>query len=661
LEERTSQRIITHTPRRLVTPGLVLLFVFLFLAGPLEASAPRYSLVRLRFDDLTQLETWIAQGFDVWQVEGNTALVAIATSKLPALQSQGIIEGFAGPMAMASFPACYRTYSDLRTFLNDSAVRYPDLVDIIDGGDSWETQGGEADRDLWVARLTSPRGPANKPKLFILAEQHAREIVTPEVAMAFMDDLLSSYGSDPTATWVLDQREVWVMPMANPDGHAQVVEAKNWRKNTRDTGTCLMGAPPNSQGVDLNRNFGFEWGLDAGASSDPCNLTYRGGAPFSEPENQGIRDLVLAERFDLVISLHSYGDQILYPWAYTWDPAPDAVPLRALANRMVVGTDYTVKQASAGGYRASGDTIDWSYGELGIPSFTLEIGGIEDGMFWPSCDAKPALYQEVRGGLIYAALAAGDPYGVAGGPEATEIEVSANGSSFTVRVRVSDEWTGSQAIEGAELYLEAPGERGAGLPLEPVDGDCAGSTEWMTSDLDEDLLSRYAGQRVPLVVVAEDTAGQRGVPALAWLDLRDYAAPADQTVQIWLDDGPEPTYELRGRYVYGGSAESGPVLMTVADGRVYRGAGVDGELLFTLGPDWVRVSDAGPIAYSLRDHRLFDGPDMVGRELYRVEPHRLLAYGSSEMITVARSDVDLTAEGMEVPCLLLPILLEERY
>lgn len=660
MKDRTSQRVSTHTPRRPILVGILLLLVFLCFVAPLQASAPQYSLVRLRFDDPTQLERWIALGFDVWEVEDNTALVAMPTRQAQVMQAQDMVDGFMQPLGMATFPACYRTYSDLVTFLNDRSARYPDLIEVFDRGDSWEKQQGQSDRDVWAARLTSPFGPDDKPKLLILAEQHAREIITPEVAMDFIDDLLSNYGSDPTATWVLDEREVWVVPMANPDGYAHVARRENWRKNTRYTSSCLMGAPPNSQGVDLNRNFSFEWGLNVGASSDPCNLTYRGPEAFSEPENQAIRDLMLAEDFDLMISLHSYGDEILYPWAHTWDPAPDAAALAALAQRMAAVAGYDAQQASASTYRASGGTTDWSYGELGVASFTVEIGSIEDGMFWPPCDKKAGLYQEVRGMLLYAALAAGDPYGVAGGPEATQIQVNANDSGYTVRARVSDEWTGGQTIASAEVHLGAPGAAASEVVMQPENGECRTDAEWMVAELNPNLLARYAGQRVPTVVMAQDTAGQRGVPAVAWLDLREYTAPADRTIRIWLDDNVDPTYELRGEYVYAGPADSGPVLMTIDDGRVYRGAGTDGELLFTLGPDWVRVAEDGPIAYSLSDHRLYDGPAGQGNELYRIEQYKLLA-GGGNGATVAKSNVNLANEGLEVPCLLLPILLNERY
>lgn len=629
-------------------------------AFPAAARPTRPQLVWLQFKSWSELEEWGRAGLDVWDVEGNLALVQVLPQQLVDLKRTSSATAAVAAPSSLSFPECYRTYADLVAFFADRSSRYPDLVDVFDRGDTWEKQYAGVDHDIWAARLTSPRGPEEKPKLLVIAEQHAREIITPEVAMDFIDDLLSGYGSDATATWLLDEREVWIVPMANPDGHAHAARVEDWRKSASWPETCPHGVPPWSYGVDLNRNFDLAWDPPVGSSTQPCFPNYRGEAPSSEPETQAMRDLMLTERFDFMISLHSYGDEIMFPWAHTADPAPDAEELAALAGRMAAAAGYEAKQAAAG-YPASGDTADWSYGQFGVPSFTLEIGSLGDGMFWPPCDVQPVLYDEARRVLIYAALAADDPYGVAGGPEAMEIEVDLEYSSARVAARVSDVWTGGQAIAGADVFLETPGTPGAGIPLVAVDGCLDGATEWMQAHLDEETLMRYAGQQVPLLVVAEDTSGQRGVPAVVWLDLRSWSVPAGRTVQVWLDGSPEPTYELHGGYVYGATVKGGPVLMTVADGRVYRGAGTHGELLFTLGPDWVRVADDGPIAYSLHDGWLYQGGYPDGNPTYRIDYNRLVATDIAPDAVVAQANVNLNADTMRTACLLLPVLLEERY
>jgi hypothetical protein len=658
LKERLRCNKPTGLQRQLLVVGLVLLLALLLFPKPLPAASPDYQLVRLHFKSQSQLQTWVDGGLDVWEVDGQTALVSLGKSQLLTLKTQGVDLEYVPTATRASFPACYRTYNDMLTFFQERETRYPDLFRLYDVGDSWEKENALADRDLYVARLTSPRGPTEKPKLFLVAEHHAREIITPEVAMDFIDDLLENYDQDPTITWLLDQREVWVMPMANPDGHARAAQMEDWRKNTNQAQRCSGGSPPWSYGVDLNRNYGYEWGLDVGSSPEPCNLTYRGEAPFSEPETRAIRDLVRDEHFNILVSLHSYGKLVLYPWAHTWHPAPDAENLSALATRMAGPGGYTAQQATGIGYVSSGDTTDWSYGELGIPSFTIEVGG---GSFWPSCDVKGQLYQELRPALMYAAMAADHPYRVAGGPDVRQVAVEVGESQIDVRVRASDQWTGEDFIESAELFVGGLGAPGTGISLVPSDGECNSENEWLAGHLDESIFMPYVGRRVPLFVVAQDVTGKRGVPAVTWLDLRDYVVPRSQDVKLWAVGARDPTFEIKGGYVYQGPADEGHVLMTVYDNRVYRGGGTLGEVLYTLHDDQVQAGEGGPVIYTVKDHAVYQGRSDGGVLLYRIENNRLLeARGSWNLVTLT-ADVNLNDIQSEAATLLLPVLADRRY
>ncbi|MFQ5340705.1 MAG: M14 family metallopeptidase [Anaerolineae bacterium] len=657
-----TERLQSQKPKRLsrqfVVIGFAVIFMLLQFSVLLHASSPDYQLVRLRFKNQSQLQTWVDNGLDVWEVDGNTALVSLAKEQRSVLRAESLDLEFVAGLANASFPACYRTYDDMLSFFQARAVRYPQLFQLFDVGDSWEKQSGRANRDVYVVRVSSPRGPAVKPKLFVVAEHHAREIITPEVAMNFVDDLLENYGQDATITWLLDHREVWVMPMANPDGHAHAAQMESWRKNTRRTDACAGGSPPNSYGVDLNRNYGYQWGEEAGSSPNPCFLTYRGESPFSEPETQAVRDLVRDKDFDILVSLHSYGGLVLYPWAFTSHPAPDAADLSALAGRMASPAGYTAIQATGIGYISSGDTTDWSYGELGIPSFTIEVGG---GSFWPACNVKGQLYEEVRPALIYAAMAADRPYQVAGGPEALQVAIDVGESQVVARAKVSDQWTGDDAIESAELFVEAVGTPGTGIVLSPSDGECNGQYEWMAASLPDAVLARYAGRRVPLFIVAQDVTGRRGVPAVVWLDLRDYAAPQAYSVKLWPAGGAKPAFEIDDGYVYQGTEDAGHILLTVRDGRVYRGAGTLGEVLYTLSAGQVRAGEAGPVVYTVRGSEIYQGQGVTGTPIYLIENKRLVEVGTSGDIVVWTANVDLVNQEDENIALILPILADKLY
>ena len=99
-----------------------------------------------------------------------------------------------------------------------------------------------------------------------------------------MWSLLEGYNSDEELTYLVNNREMYFVPVVNPDGYVynqttNPLGGGLWRKNRSvNSGNCM--------GVDLNRNFSFEWGNPFGSSFDPCDNTYRGTEAFSEP---GIR------------------------------------------------------------------------------------------------------------------------------------------------------------------------------------------------------------------------------------------------------------------------------------------------------------------------------------------------------------------------------------
>src|SRR5690606_8892087 len=125
---------------------------------------------------------------------------------------------------------------------------------------------------------------------------HAREVITPEVLIYIMRYLTNNYGIDPQVTYLVDNRELFFSTVVNPDGYYydEVIEPDGgglWRKNRRNNGD-------GSYGIDLNRNFGYQWGYDdEGSSPDGSDETYRGASAFSEPETQRLRDFMISRNF----------------------------------------------------------------------------------------------------------------------------------------------------------------------------------------------------------------------------------------------------------------------------------------------------------------------------------------------------------------------------
>jgi carboxypeptidase T len=193
-----------------------------------------------------------------------------------------------------------------------------------------------------------------------------------------------------------------VVPMVNPDGH-EFCRTTNrlWRKNRRRN-------HDGSVGVDPNRNYGYMWGtLDIPTSSHvPSDETYVGPRAFSEPETRAIRDLVAAQKFVGLITYHSFSQLVLYPWGYTSEEVSDPVDranFSELAHLIgecigkVHGKIYT-PQPSSRLYPTAGDTTDWTYGEYGICSFTIELRPrtVEEGGFiLPASEIRPTFEENL--------------------------------------------------------------------------------------------------------------------------------------------------------------------------------------------------------------------------------------------------------------------------
>jgi len=515
-----------------------LLVVLALLAGMIPAPSvaqgppePGHSVVRVYYRNRANLND-LAAWLDIWEVHpaDEPYLVAgVSAAEFKALQAAGYrVETLPHPASgLETIPGypCYRTIAELYADLSQIAADHPGLTELVDVGDSWDkvTPGGPAGHDLYVLIITNEALPGPKPRFFLMANIHGRELITPEAALVFIDYLTDNYGRDPDVTWVLDHREVHVMVSANPDGHVKNEPGEPWawwRKNTNDD-ECGTG----SYGVDLNRNASFKWGCCGGSSPDPCHQTYRGTGQASEPEEQVVegyaRSIFPDQRGPLdtdaapitttgvFITLHSYSNLVLWPWGHAGTPAPNSTGLSAIGRKFATYNGYTPQQ-SYGLYPTDGTTDDWCYGELGVPSFTFEIGGYGDG-FYPPCSRYDALIQPNIPAFFYAAKIADTPYRTVHGPDAKSVSADPDafnpGDVLTLSATIDDSQNGGQTIAAAEYFIDTPGDEGTGTPMTAADGAFDSVSENVTATVGTTGLS--AGQHL-LLVRGRDSAGNWG-------------------------------------------------------------------------------------------------------------------------------------------------------
>jgi carboxypeptidase T len=281
-------------------------------------------------------------------------------------------------------PSEYTEYDEMVPILQNLANTYPNICKLYDVGDTWEN------RDIWALKISDnvATHEAGENDILVDGNHHAREIMTVEVPLYLAKNLCEKYPSEPDVRRIVENVETWIIPMVNPDGHNHVFKVYNmWRKNRRDNGGGVYG-------VDLNRNYSYEWGKVPGCSHDPNAGDYCGPNAFSEPEVRAVRDLINnnAHQFKYVLNYHSYGRHCIYPWNYEniHPPEPDYTYYKNVSlylSENLSGWDHGNFWETLH-YLGSGTACDWLYGDTGhdkVWGFTFEI----DTAFQPPASQIP--------------------------------------------------------------------------------------------------------------------------------------------------------------------------------------------------------------------------------------------------------------------------------
>jgi carboxypeptidase T len=307
-----------------------------------------------------------------------------------------------------------------------------------------------------VRALKIASGEGSRTGILFLGGVHARELVNPDLLVSLAADLCSAYMGGTGLTYggksfdaqtiklIVEALDVWIFPLVNPDGRAYV-QAPNgdvwWRKNRRPTGQCV--------GIDINRNYDFLWSSGIGTSADPCDYQiFKGTAAFSEAETRNVRHLLdTFPDIGCLVDVHSYSEDILYPWGddnnETTDPAmnfqnaafdglrgtpgdavyQEYIPKPELdwylsvsgdvskAIQAVRGTVYTAKQ-SIGLYPTSATSDDYAYSRAFTDPALSKVRGltVETGkVFQPPYSEAQQIIKEVSAGLVQFCLANIDP------------------------------------------------------------------------------------------------------------------------------------------------------------------------------------------------------------------------------------------------------------
>ncbi|MEC4091736.1 M14 family zinc carboxypeptidase [Pseudoalteromonas rubra] len=451
--------------------------------------------------------------------------------------------------------SCYPTLAETQQLAQTLAQTYPDFVELKHIGSSWEKSQGLGGHDLTVLVLKNKKRNKwrKRPALYMQGALHAREYTPGAITLKFAQYLLENRETDADVNWILNQREIHILLIANPDGRVLAEQGQLWRKNT-NTAYCALD--DTLRGVDLNRNFDFAWASPIGGSTDDqCAATFHGPSAASEPETQAIQaylhGLFKDRRGDsltdpaplntqgVFLDLHSFSRFVMWPWSSELTPSPNADQLSMMGHRMAAYNGYWAFQTQEI-FKAGGSADGYAYGQLGVASFTFELGN----KFFESCaNFEGEIFPNNLNALIYAAKVAKRPYKLPAGPQFFDLrlkgageEAVPAGTPVEIIATVADDLFGpsltgqvppSQAISKVELTIKKKGKRARKRILLPAaDGAYDTVSEPISYALDT---HRWRQGRYTLTLRAQDASGQWGPKYAKFLTIDNDAIPGAQS------------------------------------------------------------------------------------------------------------------------------------
>ncbi len=395
--------------------ALLFAALFLILFATQTKAGEKFSQARVAIETRADFQTLKSLRLDEVYVGDKYITVLVTAEELQLLEASGLkfeltVDDMTAFYRSRFDPSKtmggYRTLSEIELAMDSIATANPTIVRA-----KWSIGNSLEGRPIYVMKISdSPLLDESEPEVYYYAAHHAREVITPEVLIYYMRYLTNNYGTNAQVTFLVNNRELFFSPCMNPDGYAYNEETDPgggglWRKNRRNNG--------GSFGVDLNRNYGYQWGFDnEGSSPNGNEETYRGASAFSEPETQAEKAFIESRNFVITLSYHSFSDLFLYPWGYAEIFTPDNEIFEAMGDTIGAMAGYSVGPPWQLLYPVNGSSDDWGYGEQTTKNknfaVTIEVGNQSDD-FWPPTNRITPLVTNAMGPALFLARIADAP------------------------------------------------------------------------------------------------------------------------------------------------------------------------------------------------------------------------------------------------------------
>ncbi|RMG63204.1 MAG: choice-of-anchor D domain-containing protein [Calditrichaeota bacterium] len=364
--------------------GLILLILLVLLA-PLSADwRPGEMKVRLHDLSPSQIQELFQKGFIVDVIRGNLVYLLVTPEELNRLQQLGYtpevvipdMARYAQELLNSQEMVGYHDYYGTLNLVDSLLQQFPNLIQKVTYGFSLGS------KELYAVKISDHvQTDEAEPEVAFDGCHHGDEIMSSECIVRFMRDLCTQYGSDPQITRLVNEREIWIYPFANPDGRQALTRYNN-------------------AGVDINRDWGYMWDGWGGST-----------AAYSQPETQAMLRWYLDHQFVIAQTGHGGAELISHPWSYRPDPSPDHAFVNFLAGGYATSSGYPslpYGPGFSGLYPINGSAKDTYYGIRGSMAWTLEVSSNKT----PPASQIPTYYGYNKNAMLYLVEMAGQ--GIAG-------------------------------------------------------------------------------------------------------------------------------------------------------------------------------------------------------------------------------------------------------